>query len=120
MVDYRSLNKIAETDSYPLPDIHSLLDELAGAKWFGCLDLKSGFWQVPLASPSNELKTAFTVYMLGLYQYSRVPFGFKNAPSHFMRCVEQMLIDNNLRANSLAFIDDLCSHVPTWPEYLDA
>jgi hypothetical protein len=51
-------------DSYPLPDIHQLLDSLQGAKYFGALDLKSGFWQVPL-TPAAAEKTAF-ISSLGL------------------------------------------------------
>lgn len=48
VVDYRKLNQTVPFDSYPLPDINMLLDSLHGAKYFGALDLKSGFWQVPL------------------------------------------------------------------------
>jgi hypothetical protein len=48
VVDYRKLNAVVQTDSYPLPDIHELLDNLSEAYFFGAIDLKSGFWQVPL------------------------------------------------------------------------
>ena len=65
VVDYRRLNATVPYDSYPLPDIHQLLDSLQGAKFFGALDLKSGFWQVPLSADA-ALKTAFTC-SLGLF-----------------------------------------------------
>ncbi|CAC5375366.1 unnamed protein product [Mytilus coruscus] len=39
-VDYRALNEvIINKDAYPLPRVDDCLDSLAGAKWFGCLDL---------------------------------------------------------------------------------
>ena len=97
MVNYQRLNDIATSDSYPLPNAETLLDELHGAQWFGCLDLKSGFWQVALESEADQQKTAFSAFMLGLHEYRRVPFGFKNAPSHFMRVIDRMLTEDNLR-----------------------
>lgn len=65
VVDYRKLNATVPYDAYPLPDINALLDSLQGAKYFGALDLKSGFWQVPLTADAS-LKTAF-ISQLGLY-----------------------------------------------------
>ena len=44
VVDYSKLNATVPHDVYPLPDINALLDSLQGAKYFGALDLKSGFW----------------------------------------------------------------------------
>ena len=88
VVNYQKLNDVTIADSYPLPNAETLLDELHGAQYFGCLDLKSGFWQVELASEEDRQKTAFSAYMLGLHHYNRVPFGFRNAPSHFMRVVD--------------------------------
>ena len=78
VVDYRRLNATVPFDSYPLPDINALLDSLHGATYFGALDLKSGFWQVPLTESAAQ-KTAF-ISALGLYMYKRVPFGYRNAP----------------------------------------
>ncbi len=78
VVDYRKLNSTVPYDAYPLPDINMLLDSLHGAQYFGALDLKSGFWQVPL-TPAASKKTAF-ISALGLHHYTRIPFGYKNAP----------------------------------------
>ena len=43
-VDYRALNVVTIKDKYPLPNHENLTDQLAGAKYFFSLDLRSGYW----------------------------------------------------------------------------
>ena len=47
-VDYRSLNSITKADTFPLPRIDDLLDQLGGARYFSTLDMASGFWQIQM------------------------------------------------------------------------
>jgi hypothetical protein len=42
-VDYRHLNAITVKGKYPVPIIDEFLDELSGASWFTCLDMRAGF-----------------------------------------------------------------------------
>ena len=58
-VDYRKLNDVMIKDAYPLPRIDESLDQLAGSKWFSCLDLNAGYWQVE-TDPQDREKTALT------------------------------------------------------------
>jgi len=57
-VDYRKLNAVTVKDSYPLPRINDLLDQLSGNAWFTTLDLKSGYWQIKIR-PKDKEKTVF-------------------------------------------------------------
>ena len=57
-LDYRQLNNVTYKDSYPLPNIAAGLDAFKGAFYFDVLDLKSSFYQVPLAEEDRD-KTAF-------------------------------------------------------------
>lgn len=43
-VDYRKRNAVTKRDSYPLPRIDDILDQLSGNSWFSTLELKSGYW----------------------------------------------------------------------------
>ena len=57
-VDYRGLNAVTKADTFPLPRIDDLLDQLGGARYFSTLDLASGFWQIQMEPASRE-KAAF-------------------------------------------------------------
>ena len=48
-VDYCALNKNTISDSYPLPRIEELLSQLKGAQYFSRLDLRDGYFHVPIA-----------------------------------------------------------------------
>ena len=77
VIDYRKLNDITIGDTYPIPNITEILDQLGKSKYFSTLDLASGFHQIKM-SPEDAVKTAFSVPQ-GHFQFNRMPFGLKNA-----------------------------------------
>lgn len=81
VIDYRKVNRATRTDTHPLPDIPDLLEWLSGYRFLGAIDLKSGYWQKE-TDPQDICKTAF-VTPNALHEYTRVPFGLKNAPAYF-------------------------------------
>jgi hypothetical protein len=82
VVDYRALNKKTKPDKYPLPHLEAMLDRMGGARYFSTLDLKNGYHQIRM-SP-----TAFT-FDRGHYEFTRMPFGLKKAPSTFQRLMDE-------------------------------
>ena len=67
-IDYRKLNKSVAIDRFPIPLIAETLDALHGTQFFSTLDLRSGFWQIPL-DKSSRAKTAFITHR-GLYEWT--------------------------------------------------
>ena len=89
-VDYRELNKRTVKDAYPLPRPDEAQDRLAGSAVFSTLDLRNGYWQLPIHEEDRP-KTAFSPGPgLGLFQFCRMPFGLSGAPSSFQRLMDKV------------------------------
>lgn len=114
-VDYRGVNAVTKGDSYPLPRIDETLEYLEGHAWFTTLDLKSGYWQVPLAEDAKP-KTAFSCHR-GLFEFEVLPFGLKCAPAKFMRMMDVVL--SGLKPEKcLVYLDDTVVMSRTFDEHL--
>ena len=86
-----------------MPCIEDLLNQVSNAVWLSKIDLNKGFYQVPLGRASQE-KTAFCTPW-GKYAFTSMPFGLKNAPAAFQRCMENTL--DHLRDSCSVYIDDI-------------
>jgi hypothetical protein len=64
---------------------------LGRARFFTALDCASGYLQVPIAEEDRH-KTAF-ITVQGHFEFKRMPFGLKSAPSTFQRMMNTVLIE---------------------------
>ena len=113
-IDYRKLNAVTISDPFPMPRIDELLDLIGRARYITTLDMTKGYWQLPV-SPEHAEKTAFTTQD-GKWEFTRIPFGLKNAPAHFQRYVNGMLINHQDYAR--AYLDDVVVFSDTWEDHL--
>lgn len=102
VVDYRELNSNTRSDNYPLPRISDQIDRLHGAYFFSSIDMASGFHCIAVDEGSIE-RTAF-VTPEGQFEYVAMPFGLKNAPPVFQRCINKALTGCSY---VLVYIDDV-------------
>ena len=119
-VDYRGLNAVTKADTFPLPRIDDLLDQLSKARYFSTLDLASGFWQIQVEPKSRE-KTAFATPH-GLFEFRVMPFGLTNTPATFQRLTQKVLEGLNPEDGNgfvTAYIDDILVYSRTLEGYLD-
>ncbi len=114
VVDFRKLNSCTQLDPYQLPHIDDCLNEMSGCGYFSSIDLRSGFWQVPVAAKDIR-KTGFST-PLGNYEWTRMPFGLVNAPSTFQRMMNKVL---HKLEHCRAYIDDIIIFSRTWAEHIE-
>jgi hypothetical protein len=98
------LNAITIKNKYPLSRIDILFDQLAGARVFSKVNLRSGYHQIKI-HPEDVPKTAFST-RYGLYKYLVMSFGLTNSPAYFMYLMNSVFMPE-LDKFVVVFIDDI-------------
>ncbi|XP_062701336.1 uncharacterized protein LOC134285160 [Aedes albopictus] len=104
VVDFRALNLVTKPFVYPIPLINDILDSLGDSQYFSTIDLKSGFYQVPI-NPKDAAKTAFSTPK-GHFEFTRMPMGLRNSPSTFQKLMNTVLFEIK-DVKAIVYLDDI-------------
>ena len=110
-IDFRKLNAISIWDPFPLPRIQEALQAVQAAIWFSSFDLAHRYLQMAMEE-GNIQKTAFRAGSSGLYEFTRMPFGFTNTRASFCQLMEMCIGDQQCIA-LLFYLDDICVFTET-------
>ena len=103
-------------DSYPLPRIQEVLENLVHADHISCLDLKSRFWQIKMDECSKQY-TMSTIANLGYFECNCMAFRLSNDPTTFQWLPQNCLGELNL-IYCLIYLDDIVVFSHTSEEHL--
>ena len=88
--DYKvNINPCLDVQEYPMPTTEELFTKVNGGEKFSKTDLSSAYQQVLLDDESKQYVTINT--HLGLYRYTRLPFGVAASPAIFQKTMDVVL-----------------------------
>lgn len=115
--DYRYLNAWTIPNAYPLPRTDTLMDRLAGSKYFTKLDIRWGYNNVRIKE-GDEWKAAFKTNR-GLFEPTVMFFGMRNSPATFQNMMDNIIDEDDGIPKPLkteGYMDDLMPHGKTIEE----
>jgi hypothetical protein len=98
-----------------MPLVDDVISQLGKSTWFTALDLQSGFWQIQMAL--EDVKKTTLVTKTGLYDWTVMPFGLKNATSTFTRTMSTIFKELGDKFLKI-FVDDINVHSENWAKHL--
>ena len=117
-INYWQLISITKANTYPLPCIDDLLDQMGQCCYFSTLVLVLGYWQIGM-SPTSHKKIAFVIPQ-GLYEFCVMSFGLTNAPVVFQRLKQRLVTGLNPAAGPdivAVYIDEILVLSPTLQQH---
>jgi len=103
-IDYRDLNTTCPKDEFPLPITDVMIDNTCGFERMSFMDDFLGYNQIKMY-PDDEKHTSFRT-PLGVYCYTVMPFGLKNAGATYQRAMN-IIFRDHLRKTVECYVDDI-------------
>lgn len=89
------------------------IDQVGSAKFVSKFDLLKGYWQVPLSARAREVSAFVTPF--GLFEYTVMSFGLRNAPATFQRLMNMVVAG---LAGCAVYLDDVVVYSDTWDSHV--
>jgi hypothetical protein len=116
VIDYTQLNRGVKCSAAPITNMRSLKQFFKGKKYLWKLDFRKGYWQC-LMDPGSIPLTAF-ITANGLFEWTRLAFGHKNAPQYFGPVVLALLAPCIYDGSCVAYFEDIAGGGATFEESL--
>jgi hypothetical protein len=103
--DYRELNKVTIPNTYPLPLIATLIDQLVKKRWFTKFDIRWGYNNVRIKD-GDQWKAAFKTNR-GLFEPMVMYFGLTNSPATFQTMMDEIFKEEIAKGDVTIYMDDI-------------
>ncbi|GBP54228.1 Retrovirus-related Pol polyprotein from transposon 297 [Eumeta japonica] len=101
--DYRRLNAVTKPDRYPIPRLQDFTYILTGKKIFSRIDINRAYHHIPIHE--NDIEKTAIITPFGLFDFSRMTFGLRNAAQTFQRFLNHTVLQG--LDFLFAYIDDI-------------
>src|SRR4051812_19151353 len=105
-IDFRNLNDACPKDEFPLLITDVMIDNTCGFERMSFMDGFSRYNQIKMF-PADEKHTSFRT-PLGVYCYTVMPFGLKNAGATYQRVMDK-IFRPYIRKMVECYVDDIAS-----------
>jgi hypothetical protein len=103
--DYRALNEVTVRNTYPLPLIKELINQLVGKTWFIKFDVHWGYNNVCIKN-GDQWKAAFKTNR-GLFEPTVMFFGLTNSPATFQTMMNEIFKNKVATGDVIIYMDDI-------------
>jgi len=112
-VDFKRVNAITTNQPFYMPHVEEVLEGVGNSKYISKLDLSKGYYQVKMCE-EDVSKTAFVCHR-GRFEFTRMPFGVKNAPACFQELMQGLFASDSFCS---PYMDDLVIFSDSWEDHV--
>jgi len=113
-VDYKRLNAVSTPQPFYMLRVEEVLEGVGKARFISKMDLAKGYYQLKVC-PADQPKTAFVCHR-GKFEFSRMPFGVRNAPAVFQQLMDEVLREESSLCSP--YMDNIVVYSDNWEEHL--